>query len=980
MRITCTDFQIVIQLLLLSLVAGCVSEEVTVTAVGDDAPVTDTTAPAVQIISPTNQASVSENFTVEASATDTSGIASVEFHANGSLVKTDTTQPYSASISAVAGSNEIRVVAVDNSAMQNSAEASVTVVWDGNDPTPPDDTIAPSVTITSPADQADVSENFTVEASATDASGIASVEFHANGSLVKTDTTQPYSASISAVAGSNEIRVVAVDNSPNQNSAETSVTVMWDGVGTTPPGDTIAPTVTISNPTNGADVSGATQIAVTASDASGIESVEIFVNDVSIVVDTSEPFEATWTPTADGTYVIRAVAIDGSAAANTAQASVTVQTPGSSGGSLRIADLGLHEVDHGSTISIMPQITGTADICRKDMGHDDLQVDSETGEITWNTSALLHGRGFYVRIKCSNATESAFSSGVIHVDKSGSSTLRIAGQNGVSPYIGVAARAMSSGDTVVFPDGLYPVSVSRDESYENGFSGNSPTAGSFDQLSTIMSRNPGGAVIDGAPHDGIPKAKKAFEFSNVNYVAVAGFVVRNVRRESFKAVGGSYLLVEFLGTAGAGTNLLTCDSFSAAGDGWCSNAGFKITSISDSLVQNGYNWADNRYGLMLRSTDRSVVRRSLVRLDAYRGDQPYGAHSHYCTKNDVLQDSMAIDSLAIAAPHYKNYAGIAAYPATGCEGTPVGLETVGFISLNNDLHLSLADSKAAGTHSWRHIVNWDTESTCTPQGNRCSRGVLQSDQSATWERSTTGVAKGFNGGSVGGYFTGNVTSTDSSFQDLTSGSLGLSLDSSNNTHTVNGHSDENNLFDSLRYLPKAERGSALENKTADLLYHYGKSDTFHGEAEFNQLTSSRRWPIAGEDIIAKQMRSYNNPDALAVGGGTVSISGDRGATQTGESISEYIWGYIDDRIPPLVVRVKDKGSSNRVAWEPLSSDRAVDVTGWIVLCMDGGTETQLASVGSSVLVHTDATGCSEYAVQARYAGGDSGISYIESAE
>ena len=225
-----------------------------------------------------------------------------------------------------------------------------------------------------------------------------------------------------------------------------------------------------------------------------------------------------------------------------------------------------------------------------------------------------------------------------------------------------------------------------------------------------------------------------------------------------------------------------------------------------------------------------------------------------------------------------------------------------------------------------------------------------------------------------------MTSTDSSFQDLTSGSLGLSLDSTNNTHTVNGQSNESSLFDSLRYLPKAERGSPLENKTADLLYHYGKSDTFHGDPEFNQLTTSRRWPIAGEDIVADQMRSYSNPNALAVGGGTVSVSGNRGATRTGESISEYIWAYLDDRIPPLVVRVKDKGNTNRVAWEPLSSDRAQSVTGWVIVCMDGGTESQLGSVGASTLVYNDASGCSQYAVKANYANGVSGIAYIETAQ
>ncbi len=862
----------------------------------------------------------------------------------------------------------------------------VDVTEETPDPVPPvdpptqTDTTPPSVSISSPQNQTVVQGTFTISASASDASGIQSVEFYVNNSMIATDTSSPYSAQFSPQPGTHEIRVVARDASTNANTAEQSVTVTMDDDPPPPAEDTTPPTVSITSPANGSDVSGNVTISVSASDASGIASVDIYAGGNLLISDTSAPYEASWTPT-DGSHQLRAVATDSAPAANTSETVITVQTPDQpGGGNLQIADLGLHEIPHGQTIVINPSITGDPDICRKDMGHDDLKVDSETGQISWDTSSLLYGRGFYVRIKCSNADDFAYASGVIHVDKSGGSSLRVAGEGGVSQYIGTAARAMSSGDTIVFPDGNYPVSVSRDESYENGFNNNSPTSGNSDQFSTIISRTPGGVVINGEPQGGIPKAKKAFELSSTSYVAIVGFVVKNIRRESFKAGGGDHLLVEFLGTAGAGTNLVTCDNFSSAGNGWCSMAGFRINGGSYPLVQNGYNWADNRYGIMLRSTDRSVVRRSMVRLDAYVGDQPYGAHSHYCTTNDVLQDSMAIDSLAIAAPHYKNYAGIAAYPATGCEGTPVGLETIGFISLNNDLHLSLADSKASGTHKWEHIVNWDTESTCTPQTNRCSAGVLQSDQSATWNRSTTGMAAGYEGGSVGGYFSSTVSATNSSFQNMTSGSLGLNAGSSNNTHTVNGQSDEEVLYDSLRYLPKAERGSALEDKTADLLYHYGKSDTFHGDPGYNTLTDSRRWPMAGEDIVASNMRSYNNPNALRVGGGTVSVSGDRGATASGETISEYIWSYIDHRIPPLVVRVKDKGSFNRVAWEPLSSDRNATVTGWTVVCMDGGSASVLTSAAKDVLVHNDSSGCGSYGVRAVYADGESGVAYVETPE
>ena len=86
----------------------------------------------------------------------------------------------------------------------------------------------------------------------------------------------------------------------------------------------------------------------------------------------------------------------------------------------------------------------------------------------------------------------------------------------------VPSSGFNNADLLTLNSTAYPVSVSADESYENAFNSNAPTSGSIDQFSTLMARNPGGAIIDGAPHDGIPKAKKSFELSNVNFVAIAG--------------------------------------------------------------------------------------------------------------------------------------------------------------------------------------------------------------------------------------------------------------------------------------------------------------------------------------------------------------------------------------------------------------------------------------------------------------------------
>ena len=722
-----------------------------------------------------------------------------------------------------------------------------------------------------------------------------------------------------------------------------------------PSSDNTAPVVSLSAPSAGSIVEGQVNISASATDASGVLSVTFLVNGSMLAEDFDAPFTASWNPQ-PGDYTLTALAVDNSSNRNEGTVTINVtaveaQQPGPppppAGDAPSIAAMGMHEVNHGDVFVYDPLITGDIVMCRKDLGHDDVTVDSETGRIVWDTSGLEFGRGFHVRIKCSNYAGAGYASMVVHVDKSGTSRLRVAGQDGVSPYVGVAGRAMNSGDTIVFPDGVYPVSVSGNESYENAFKTNSPTSGSNDQFSTLIAESPGGVLISGAPRNGIPKQKNAFQLAAVSRVAIVGMVVKDIRRESFTAeAGADRLLIDFLGTAGAGTNGEPCSNFSEAGNGWCSKAGLRVNG-GTPLIQHSYDWGQNRYGIMTRSTSGSVTRRSFVRLDEHRGDQPYGGFSDYCDSAHLSQDNTVFDSLAIAAPFYKNYAGLSAFPATGCENMSSDLKTAGLLAVNNDLSLSLMDSKAGPAHIWEYIVSYDSEGTCTPQTNQCGNWLLQADKQAIVSNSFFGQARGFQGSTSGAAFGNAVT-----------------LESSVTIDDVPGVSD---------------RGQRPEYLPESLLYYRGRADTFFGDPGYDSPTTVRRWPIGGEDIIAANMRSYSNPSAFAVGGGTVNIDGDRGGAASNETLSEYFWGMLNDQIPPLAVRVKAKATFNRVAWEHHSSWRRTLVTGWKVICVSSGN-SELASLPENQLQFNDTSGCTDYGIRALYGNGESGIAYIESPE
>jgi len=616
---------------------------------------------------------------------------------------------------------------------------------------------------------------------------------------------------------------------------------------------------------------------------------------------------------------------------------------------IEIGDMGFHQVKHGDVFRYKPEITGSFVLCRKDFGHDNVKVHPETGEITWDTSTLRFGRGFYIRIKCSNFSSYDHASLIVHVDKSGSSKLVVAGSNGISPFIGKAGENMDSGDTLVIPNGIYPVSVSSNGSYENAFKMSAPTDGDEEQFSTLIAESPGGVIITGERTKKMGKQKNAFQLSETNFVAIVGFVVKDVQRASFTTIApGNRLLIEFLGAAGAGTWEFPCSDFKEARRGQCSNAGMRVNG-GTPLIQSSYDWGHNRYGIMTRSTKGSVTRRSLVRLDEHRGDQPFGGFSDYCNSAHINQDNIIFDSLAIAAPHYKNYAGLAAFPATGCRKKDSDLKVVGLLSVNNDLSLSLMDSKAGTENIWRNIVSYDSEGTCTPQTNRCGAWLLQSKKRTKVSESYFGKARGFNGSEV----------IRGPFSKST-----IELDESVIIDDVPGIVDRGTPPE---YLPKLQ------------LFYNGRSDTFWGDAGYSSKTSVRRWPIPAEDIIADNMRRYRNAKALKVGGGTVDINGNRGAVTREHSMSEYFWGYTNKNIPPLVVRVSNKSGGKRVAWENFVGVTKERVKGWIVNCADNqtGKLREIVKLDKWVLSYIDKSGCEAYGVQAIYSDGNSGIAYIE---
>ncbi|MHA3965058.1 MAG: Ig-like domain-containing protein, partial [Candidatus Thorarchaeota archaeon SMTZ1-45] len=146
--------------------------------------------------------------------------------------------------------------------------------------------IPPFVEIVNPDEGDKLSGIVEVQVNATDDAGIDKVNFYVDGVLEHTDNTFPYSWAWDTkifTDGTHELNVTALSFDLNLNFHYIVATV-----------DNTNPVVTMTNPSNGSIVWDSVSLAASASDISGIEQVEFYIEGVHHFTDFSSPYEYLW--------------------------------------------------------------------------------------------------------------------------------------------------------------------------------------------------------------------------------------------------------------------------------------------------------------------------------------------------------------------------------------------------------------------------------------------------------------------------------------------------------------------------------------------------------------------------------------------------------------------------------------------------------------------------------------------------------------
>ena len=299
-------------------------QTVTATLVGGA--LVDRQVPTVAIVNPAAGSLISENITIEATASDASGIDKVQFYQGDSLLATDTSAPYSIAWGASSladGDYVLRAVATDQAGRVNQSSVAVSVSHGA----PVPDTEGPVISGvaaggTPLADGTVFSRDATLTFSASDRSAVSRVELLLDGSVIAQATgtgtyTVPFS--IQGVAnGEHVLALRAQDSLGNSSSQQYTITIAHAAPA--------APVIT--QPISGATTRAAVQ-AVSGTALAGA-SVQVLLNGepagAAVTVDGSGRF-STSVELAAGVNTLQATATDAYGTSPSSSAvSVTLDT------------------------------------------------------------------------------------------------------------------------------------------------------------------------------------------------------------------------------------------------------------------------------------------------------------------------------------------------------------------------------------------------------------------------------------------------------------------------------------------------------------------------------------------------------------------------------------------------------------------------------------------------------------------------------
>ena len=559
-----------------------------------------------------------------------------------------------------------------------------------------------------------------------------------------------------------------------------------------------------------------------------------------------------------------------------------------------------------------------------------------------------------------------------------------------------AFAAMKGGDTLVIRDGIYTGPDNRIIwASGKGGAAHLPPAGSAGAYTVIRAEHEGMVSFDGQNTNDMFLVYEG----NLQYTEFRGLKWINTNVTLYYADGGSD--IHHLKFFRCGVHVAT-HAPAPTVSAWKIGAGRYL------LFEECYAWGTARYGFMVQDiryptgAQYIILRRCVVRLDdvdaydpSYPNGLPVGHFQIYSGDYVEIQNCIAIDTDVSKFVNWDysegafslrkrdsgssqgylrniNIRGSVALNILGWTGA--SLESGG--SLQYYPALSLYQHDSAYANVVEHTVLWDVMKGVRqvdgsdPKASVVRNLTLKTGNDPNYPTLAYSGAKGirFSGKPEGWTYRNNiiindqdcaVRGVDSDYNAIytpTAGSCDISPDFGG-VAGVHDYTDDNgnevgpydgipgNGIGALKYILRQEAGSDFSgtgengaNRGATVLKRYGVSGTVWGDPGYNTLTGEDLWPFPYEAQIRADMRAYSPARGPA---------GNRGFCADGQTLTNYIWGYLGNAVPPLALAATPGEGRVTLNWAKPADIALPTIKGFNVYLVDGAQYSMLGTVNGN---------------------------------
>lgn len=603
--------------------------------------------------------------------------------------------------------------------------------------------------------------------------------------------------------------------------------------------------------------------------------------------------------------------------------------------------------------------------------HDDIKIDSRTGAISWDTSLLTASESFHITIKCSNAGGDGYVVFIAHVGKTTNDVIYIGPGKVITNWKAAYDSGLVAGMTIVFSDGDWTGpenEIGRTVGQQNQY----PPSGTPTAYTCVMGTTPTKTKYTSS----LCKIKFDLWAAGVNeksYITFSGFHFET--GSAMALVGDSS---DKLNTRVSHIKVLNC-----GGDG--EDNVVIYARIADYILYEGcYSYGGGRYKLQFNEATNSIMRRCIARYDRSDNsvdEKPKGSFVPYNTMYFRLDNCLALDDLeAWRASGYI----VAAFgtPVTFTSVTETGAYGVieSCMQVNSEQRVTQFDYQSGGISDVqvRNLVSYDVRPDQFYAYNwgygkfdRCTFAKVECRYDSTYGMINTGGYNNFGGiqdsiihdiqfAAGGQYLVRNVSvgSIDMDYGGdvyRTADKVGIlnnNLTEFGGTRLVNSGTlalgtTAVDIVPDFKYLTRLEDSSTLsETKGAVVMTLHGRSGTFYGEPGFDVDTKLPMWPYPNEEMFRQVMNAYTYTGPTFLGsdylnrttGPVATIDGTRGCAAAGGSITDYIWGYLGNTVPPMGVAFENADASVHLNWLPPVANATPTITGFTVYDYDINTK------------------------------------------